>query len=260
MAEWYFIEDKEPLSPEKNMAVDEYLFNRCHNRNLGFFRIYSWDRPSFSIGVSQKVEKAVALEYIREKGYGFVRRITGGKTVLHDHEITYSVVSSEDTFFRDNDLYKSYALIAEIILQTLVRSGLNATLSDGSPGLLSRSSNPCFSFPTPNEIEVGGKKIVGSAQKRDKQALLQHGSMPLSMNYEIYSRGTGYSERALKKSMTTVSDESSATREELCRNFFKSFEEFIETPVSGYQYTNDDLREIGKLEEKYASDSWNLGF
>ncbi len=260
MSKWYFIEEQQPLSPYRNMAVDEHLFNICHRIKAGFFRIYSWDRPSFSIGVSQKVSKAVDLDYINRNGYGFVRRITGGKTVLHDDEITYSVISSEEKFFKDNDLYKSYSLIAGIILNTLIRSNINAELSDGSPSLLSKSSNPCFSFPTPNEIEVGGKKIVGSAQKRDKTALLQHGSIPISMNYEIYSGGTGYSERALKRSMTTVSDESDILVGELVKNFFLSFEEFISDGIGKYNFSEDDQKEIKKLEEKYASDIWNLNF
>ncbi len=260
MSSWYFIEEQGPLSPSRNMAVDEHLFNICHKIKAGFFRIYSWDRPSFSIGVSQKVSKTVDLEFINNNDYGFVRRITGGKTVLHNDEITYSVVSSEEKFFKDNDLYRSYSLIADIILKTLIRSGIKAELSNGSPSFLSRSSNPCFSFPTPNEIEVNGKKIVGSAQKRDKTALLQHGSMPLSMNYGIYSGGTGYSERALKRSMTTIINESSIKRDELIRNFLLSFKDFIGDEIEEYEYSGEDMIEINKLEDKYASDNWNLNF
>ena len=258
MFDWYYIEDKTPFSSSRNMAVDEHLFNICHEKKMGFFRIYSWDRPSFSIGVSQKVSKAVDHNYILSNGYGFVRRITGGKTVLHEDEITYSVISSEEKFFKDNDLYKSYSLIAEIILNTLIRSGIKAELSKGSQSLLSRSSNPCFSFPTPNEIEVGGKKIVGSAQKRDKTTLLQHGSIPLSMNYSIYSAGTGYSERALKGSMTTIGDESVIGKDKLIQNFLISFEEFIGEKIEKYEYSEKDWMEIGELEEKYASENWNF--
>ena len=258
MSNWYFIEEKEALSPSMNMAIDEYFFNRSHAESIGFFRIYSWDRPSFSIGVSQKVSKAVDIDYIKNNEFGFVRRITGGKTVLHDDEITYSVVSSEEKFFRDNDLYKSYSLIADIILQTLIRSDIKAELSEGSSSLLSKSSNPCFSFPTPNEIEVGGKKIVGSAQKRDKLALLQHGSIPLSMNFEIYSGGTGFSERAIRRSMTTISAESSIDRDLLIENFYISFKEFIGKEIQKYEYSEKDRIAIGVLEKKYESEKWNL--
>ncbi|MCK4888783.1 MAG: lipoate--protein ligase family protein [Candidatus Aminicenantes bacterium] len=258
MSSWYFIEEKKALSPSMNMAIDEYLFNLCHNKSIGFFRIYSWDRPTFSIGVSQKVSKAVDLNYINENKFGFVRRITGGKTVLHNDEITYSVVSSEERFFLENDLYKSYSLIADIILKALIRSDIKAELSEGSSTLLSKSSNPCFSFPTPNEIEVSGKKIVGSAQKRDKLALLQHGSIPLSMNFEIYSGGTGFSARAIRRSMTTISDVSVIKKDLLIKNFYISFEEFIGKKMLKHEYSEKDRNEIGSLAQKYETEKWNL--
>lgn len=258
MSNWYFIEEKEPLSPFLNMAIDEHLFNICHNEISGFLRIYSWDRPSFSIGISQKVSRSVDLDYIKKNKFGFVRRITGGKTVLHNDEITYSVISSEEKFFKDNDLYKSYSLIADIILRTLNRADMKAELSKGSHSSLSKSSNPCFSFPTPNEIEVGGKKIVGSAQKRDKTALLQHGSIPISMNYSIYSGGTGFSERAIRRNMTTIRDESGISRDALVSHFVSSFEEFIGRSFKKYEFSENDRKEIRTLKEKYESEEWNL--
>ncbi len=258
MSDWYFIEDKLPYSPYLNMAIDEYLFNECHKDKVGFFRVYSWDRPSFSIGVSQKVSKAVDLDYIRKNKFGFVRRITGGKTVLHNNEITYSVISSEEKFFEHNNLYRSYSLIADVIVNTLTRSGIKVKLSEGNPGLLSKSSNPCFSFPTPNEIEARGKKIVGSAQKRDKVALLQHGSIPLTMDYTLYSAGTGFSEEVIRENMTTIGDESDVGRDMLVKNFLASFENFLGKNLIKYEYSGNDMLEIRKLEKKYESEKWNL--
>ena len=72
---------------------------------------------------------------------------TGGKTVLHDHEITYAVVSSEDLFFKEHDLHQSYMLISRVLVQAMRSLGVDASLSKGSAAELSRSSNPCFSFP-----------------------------------------------------------------------------------------------------------------
>ncbi len=257
MSEWYYIKDKVPNSAGYNMAVDEYLFEVCHKRSVGFFRLYSWEKPTFSIGVSQKVEKALNQNFLKKDNIGFVRRITGGKTVLHDDEITYSVTSSEKIFFNENDLYKSYSLISGIILNAFQISGINAYFAKGDSGSLSKSSNPCFSFPTPNEIEVRGKKIVGSAQKRDKFALLQHGSIPISMNYYIYSQGTGFKENAIKNSMTTVKDESDISKEKFVKNILSSFQEFINKEVSEYKFSEIEKRRIKQIEKKYASKEWN---
>lgn len=255
---WFLLLETEPRRAAENMARDEYLFRLCHERKCGFFRIYAWERPSFSIGVSQKAGKALNLDFIKTNGCAYVRRITGGKTVLHDHEITYAVASSEDLFFKEHDLHQSYLLISRVLLQALQSLGVEATLSKGSPSEMSRSHNPCFSFPTPNEIEVGGKKIIGSAQKRDKQALLQHGSIPLTMNYDLYAGGANSTSIFIKKSMTTWSNISGHSRQELTTALVRSFRSFIGTDFCRMDLDQEDQRQLATLIEKYGSDAWNL--
>jgi len=239
------------------MAIDEYLFNLCHRHKQGFFRLYSWDKPSFSFGVSQKISRAIAVDYITGQGYAYVRRLTGGKTVLHHHEITYAVVSSEDIFFKEHDLYQSYMLISRVLVNAFNKLGIDAYLSTGSPAHLSRSHNPCFSFPTTHEIEIDGKKIVGSAQKRDRQALLQHGSIPISMDYDLYARGTQTAGDILKSKMTTLSDVCRHTPEQLASALIQGFQEFIGSPFEAQCPSFEDP-EVSSLEEKYSSHSWNF--
>jgi lipoate-protein ligase A len=255
---WCLLLETEPRRAAENMALDEYLFRLCHESKRGFFRIYAWERPTFSTGVSQKADKALDLDFIKANGCDYVRRITGGKTVLHDHEITYSVASSEDLFFKEHDLHQSYMLISRVLVQALLSLGVEAALSKGSPSELSRSHNPCFSFPTPNEIEVNGKKIIGSAQKRDKQALLQHGSIPLTMNYGLYASGANYSPDLLARSMTTWSDISGRSRQELTSALVESFRSFIGTDFCRMDLEQGDQQQLAILTEKYSSDAWNL--
>ncbi len=255
---WFLLLETEPRRAAENMARDEYLFRLCHENKRGFFRIYAWERPSFSTGVSQKAEKALNLDFIKANGCDYVRRITGGKTVLHDHEITYAVVSSEDLFFKEHDLHQSYLLISRVLVQALRSLDVPAVLSQGSPAELSRSHNPCFSFPTPNEIEVNGKKIIGSAQKRDKQALLQHGSIPLTMNYELYAGGAKFRPEPIARSMTTWNDISRRDPSELITALVQSFRTFIGMDFAPLEFGPEDERQITALTEKYSSDAWNL--
>jgi lipoate-protein ligase A len=255
---WFLLLETEPRRAAENMARDEYLFRLCHEKKCGFFRIYAWARPSFSTGVSQKADRALNLDFIKANGCAYVRRITGGKTVLHDHEITYAVASSEDIFFKEHDLHQSYLLISRVLVRALQSLGVEATLSKGSPSELSRSHNPCFSFPTPNEIEVNGKKIIGSAQKRDNQALLQHGSIPLAMNYDLYAGGANSSAPFIKKNMTTWSDISGCSRRELTNALVQSFRSFIGTDFCPMEFNQEDQRQLAALTEKYDSDAWNL--
>nr|NIM15982.1 hypothetical protein [Candidatus Aminicenantes bacterium]NIM82760.1 hypothetical protein [Candidatus Aminicenantes bacterium]NIN22133.1 hypothetical protein [Candidatus Aminicenantes bacterium]NIN45896.1 hypothetical protein [Candidatus Aminicenantes bacterium]NIN88729.1 hypothetical protein [Candidatus Aminicenantes bacterium] len=185
------------------------------------------------------------------------RRITGGKTVLHHHEITYAVISSEDIFYKDNDLYRSYMLISTMLVNAFHALGLDACLSKGSPSHLAKSNNPCFSFPTPNELEINGKKIVGSAQKRDNQALLQHGSIPISMDYELYAAGTHSRAAVIKRSMTTLSEIADKTTNQLIQALIDSFQTFIRQPMEEFEFQQEDIQAIAKIEKKYNSKDWN---
>jgi lipoyl(octanoyl) transferase len=257
MSTWYLILDQKPLPAAENMARDEYLFNLCHQKKVGFFRLYGWDNPTYSFGVSQKVTRAIDVDYVTANQLSYVRRVTGGKTVLHDDEITYAVISSEDIFYRDNDLYRSYMLISTVLVNAFHALGLDAYLSKGSPSHLSRSSNPCFSFPTPNELEIGGKKIVGSAQKRDNQALLQHGSIPVSMDYERYAGGTRSRPAIIQRSMTTLSEVSNKKKDDLIEALIGSFQDFIRRPLEEFHFDQKDRQAIAEIEKKYSSHDWN---
>jgi lipoate-protein ligase A len=258
MGQWFLLLEKEPLGAAENMARDEYLFRHCHTHKAGFFRLYSWEQPTFSIGVSQKIDKVLNLDYIEEHGCAYVRRITGGKTVLHLDEITYAVVSSEDTFYIEHDLYRSYKLISQILVTAFQRLGVAAALSPGSSAALSRSSNPCFSFPTPNEIEIDGKKIVGSAQKRDNRALLQHGSIPVSMDYHLYAEGSRSRPDIIKRRMTTLGDVSQHTRSELIDSLIASFQSFLGESLKEFDFAAIEKEEIHEIEKKYQSREWNF--
>jgi lipoate-protein ligase A len=254
---WFLLLENEQLSAAENMARDEYLFNRCHEKKMGFFRLYSWKNPSFSFGVSQKITKAIDVDFINNNNCSYVRRITGGKTVLHDDEITYAVISSEDIFYKDNDLHRSYMLISIVLMNAFNALGINAYLSKGSLTHLSKSNNPCFSFPTPNELEIHGKKIVGSAQKRNKKALLQHGSIPISMNYDLYASGTRSPAKIIKRNMTTLGEVSDKTKNDLNQALVEGFQAFIRKPMEEYEFDREEKEVIAEIEKKYNSKEWN---
>jgi lipoate-protein ligase A len=258
MSTWFLLLDPEPKRAAENMAIDECLFQLCHERPCGFIRLYSWLHPTFSTGVSQKAARVLDLDFIRAHGCEYVRRITAGKTVLHHREITYALASSEDLFFRDHDLHHSYLLISRVLVQALRSLGVAADLSRGSAAELSRSHNPCFSFPTPNEVEVNGKKIIGSAQKRDKEALLQHGSIPLTMDYGLYAAGARFAPGPLERSMTTWSDVSERAPGELTAALLQSFRAFIAADLRPFAFGPEHRPLLDQLTCKYASDDWNL--
>ncbi len=187
MKEWRLIIDKTPLPGALNMAVDEFLFRSLRDEPRTFLRFYQWAKPTASLGYSQAVEKVLDLDYCRRNGIDVVRRITGGKLVLHHREITYSVVSSDTEVF-SSTVAESYRLISNALLCGLEKMGLQAKLAGPPPASYGRGNMPCFSYPARDEIEIDGRKIVGSAQKRVGRRFLQHGSIPLETNEQILKR------------------------------------------------------------------------
>jgi lipoate-protein ligase A len=165
------------------MAVDEYLFRSLECAPGTYLRFYSWARPTVSLGYSQNVDRVLDTAYCRRERIEIVRRITGGKLVLHDREVTYSLNSSDtDTF--GSTLAESYRLISLGLMRGLEKMGLRPCLADAPPQAYVRGDLPCFSYPARDEIEIEGCKIVGSAQKRIGGKFLQHGSIPLQEDDE----------------------------------------------------------------------------
>lgn len=184
MKEWDLIIDDAPLEGAWNMAVDEFLFQSLTHEPQTFLRFYEWKYPTVSLGYSQKVLEVADVEFCKIKGIDIVRRMTGGKLVLHHKEVTYSLTSSDTEIFTPN-LNDSYRLISEALMEGLKKMGLAPTLASPAPKKYVRGNLPCFSYPSHNEVEVGGKKIIGSAQKRIGTKFLQHGSIPLEEDDDL---------------------------------------------------------------------------
>jgi len=254
----FYLDQPVPRSAAYNMALDEYLFNLCHAEKQTFLRIYRWRKPSFSIGVSQQIESVLNLQAIRADGGEYVRRITGGKAVMHDDEITYALISSEDIFFKDHDLYRSYLLISRVLVKSLKKAGVEAQLHRGSNAGLSRSNNPCFSFPTPHEVKIRDRKVIGSAQKRSQRALLQHGSIPFTMDYPRYARGTDTRESVIRKAMIPLLEAADITKEELTRYLITEFGSFLSTVPKPWNEPYEETSQFCELQAKYRSREWNF--
>ncbi|HYA85487.1 MAG TPA: lipoate--protein ligase family protein [Nitrospirota bacterium] len=166
-----------------NMAVDEELLARAQQGDrVPVLRFYGWNPPAVSLGRFQKIEDAVNSEACRQRGFDIVRRITGGRAVLHRDELTYSVISRTDNPLFPPTVHGTYKVIAEGLLRGLKNLGISAEIVSRSSRhahlVETHAKDPaCFSSPSWYEIVVNGKKIIGSAQRRLSSAFLQHGSI-----------------------------------------------------------------------------------
>jgi lipoyl(octanoyl) transferase len=163
-----------PRSGAENMARDTALQARAAKTSETVFSIYSWARPTLSLGRNQPAAGLYDLERIRTAGLDVVRRPTGGRAILHDHEVTYSVTAPlEDA----EPLRGTYSRINRILLDGLSRLGVTAGPAAPTERAPAPSGRPCFETPAEGELVADGGKLVGSAQWRDGGALLQHGSI-----------------------------------------------------------------------------------
>lgn len=165
-----------------NMAVDEVLLEgMVRDRGLPVIRFYGWRPPAVSFGYGQDPGREVDPARCAEAGVEVVRRITGGRAVLHWEELTYSVVCTESDPILGGRVEDTYRRIGESLVEGLRRFGVDAVLERASlrppRHRTGEVTSPCFSSIARSEIKVRGRKLIGSAQRRLKGAVLQHGSV-----------------------------------------------------------------------------------
>lgn len=163
-----------PRSGAENMARDVALKARAAKTSETVFSIYSWARPTLSFGRNQTAAGLYDLERIGRAEIDVVRRPTGGRAILHDREVTYSVTAPLDDAA---SLRETYTRINHVLLDGLARLGVGAEVAGRSQRADAPGVRPCFETPSEGELAAAGRKLVGSAQWRDGGALLQHGSI-----------------------------------------------------------------------------------
>ena len=156
------------------MSVDEALLELAREQPPTL-RLYTWTQPSLSLGYRQR--GGDWLERCRLAGVEPVRRVTGGGAVLHAGDLTYAVVAPHGADGVPAGLDGSYLRIRELLLEALQSLELDAVPAAGTAG--AERQPACFAGSTGHEIELSGRKLVGSAQRRVSWGFLQHGSIRL---------------------------------------------------------------------------------
>lgn len=169
-----------PRDGAANMAVDHALAETVAP-DAGWLRLYSWTRPTLSLGRNEPAAEAYDFERAGRLGVDVVRRPTGGRGVLHDAELTYAVVAPVAAAGR---LRAAYAVVHAGLAAGLRALGADARLAAGAvPG--PPRAGACFEVTAGGEVVAGGRKLTGSAQARIGRALLQHGSILIDGTQEL---------------------------------------------------------------------------
>lgn len=161
-----------------NMSLDIGLGEVVDDITL---RFYTWKVPTLSLGKHQKADE-LDYEYITSQGFDIVRRPSGGRAVLHWEELTYSVIVPRNHKLFNTTVLEFYNDISKIIVRGLNDLGYPVEIAGGGKKVL---SHVCFHVPSAYEIVLDGIKVVGSAQMRTQNYILQHGSIVLVPHDEI---------------------------------------------------------------------------
>jgi len=163
-----------------NMAFDEAMLLV----DAPILRVYTFNPYAVTVGRLEKELSYINFDYLKKHNLSCVRRITGGRAVLHAHSLTYSFAAPYRCFPWADSVISTYNRISSIIIQSLQSLGLDVELSYHRV-CKSNIKRHCFATSGFKEILIEGRKLVGSAQVRKKNAFLQHGSIILDPDAEL---------------------------------------------------------------------------
>jgi lipoyl(octanoyl) transferase len=261
-----------------NMAVDEAVLEHISRReSLPTLRLYAWDPACLSLGHSQPFADVDGAR-LKARGWEVVRRATGGRAILHTDELTYSVIGSAEEPVLAGGVLESYNRIAQALLFAVKNFGLPVEMKDAQPvglvsaipagGNVTATVNPvCFEVPSTYEITVGGKKLIGSAQARKKEGVLQHGSLPLTgdltricqaLSFENEAARENAAQRLRTRATTVESALGRAVRWDTAADvFIRAFETQLGLCFERGELSESESKRAEELvREKYDHPSW----
>jgi lipoyl(octanoyl) transferase len=266
MTNWRLITTP-PARGAWNMAVDEAILEHIgRSEVLPTLRLYAWAPPCLSLGHAQPFLD-VDIARLQSRGWEVVRRVTGGRAILHTDELTYSVTAPADEPRVAGSLLESYNRLAGALLAAVQDLGLPVEIKDDRAEGNGTPNPVCFEVPSTYEITVNGKKLIGSAQARRREGVLQHGSLPLTGDLTRICQTLVFPDEAAREQAmqrllaraTTVESVlgREVTWETAAQAFVRAFEAQLELKLEAGELTSSELSRTEELvREKYAHPSW----
>ena len=167
-----------------NMQIDSDLLDNAIREKLEepIFRLYAWEPACISLGRNQK-DDFLDYEFLKSKNIDVVKRLTGGRALLHDNEITYSYICPISALKNGANVTESYKEICQFLIDKFKKLGIELTLG-GEKGVHTKFDY-CMLISTGADLCYEGKKFIGSAQCRKEGYILQHGSILYDYDREL---------------------------------------------------------------------------
>ena len=192
-----------------NMALDQKIFDSYMEDGIPAFRIYGWEAPSFTYGVSQKPENEIDIKQCALDGIQVAKRMTGGGVLFHNNEITYSLVCAKEDIGEPDGVIVSYRKICAFLISFYRSLGLDASFALEAEDFKARCAphELCSASREKYDIVINGRKIGGNAQKRKKHAVFQHGSIPISVDWALMRWYVRSLPEDISSGVTTLTEE-----------------------------------------------------
>lgn len=257
MQTWRLIKSP-PSDGFTNMAVDEAIFKAVSaGESTPTLRFYTWAPSAVSVGYFQNTIGEVDLDLCLDMGIDVVRRLTGGRAVLHDKELTYSIICPDNLPEFQGHILATYKIISSCLVEGLNSIGIKASLAPSARKAGRESPSACFTSPSHYEIMTDGKKLVGSAQRRGEGAFLQHGSVLMEFDRVRHVKvlpGSGSLDR-----VASVNDYTDIGVLDLLSALVKGFERGLGVSFSEGGLTDkESLTSELCRNERYCKEDWNL--
>ncbi len=251
------------------MAVDEAILEHIYRgESQPTLRLYAWNPPCLSLGHAQPFAD-VDMARLKASGWEVVRRLTGGRAILHTDELTYSVAGSAEEPILAGGVLESYNRLAQALLYAVRELGLHVEIKEhvGHASSVTYVNSICFEVPSTYEITVDGKKLIGSAQARKKEGVLQHGSLPLKGDLAricqaLVFKNEAARENAARRLLTRAATIESVLGvetawETAAQAFVKGFEAQLGIHFQRGEMSRSESERAEELvKEKYANPAW----
>ena len=236
------------------MALDEALMARARRRGETVLRVYGWSRPTLSLGRNQRAAGMYREPALAERGIDVVRRPTGGRALLHHREVTYSVTAPCDDA---GALLTAYGRINALLRCALGSLGVPVVVAAPVARAMAPSAAPCFAEPARGELTLHGRKLVGSAQWRERGAMLQHGSILVD---DDQSSIAGLLREAVAPPPPPATLRDALGRApvmtEVSDALFRAVRELADPDAQSLEIDDEVSRDATDIAERYRDDAW----
>ena len=250
-----------------NMALDQSILEHIgRGESKPTLRLYAWTPACLSLGHAQPFAD-VDVQRLKQHGWEVVRRATGGRAILHTDELTYSVIAPANEPRVEGSILESYNRLAQALLLAVKSLEIPVEVKEGKVENSTAPNPVCFEVPSTYEITVNGKKLIGSAQARKKEGVLQHGSLPLTgdltricqaLVFENESAREEAAKRLLERATTVESALGQVISwETAAQAFVKAFEAQLGLSFERGELSKSESKRTDELvKEKYDHPSW----